>query len=71
MTSSGTYTYSLSYGEAVLAAFARTKARLPELRQEHFVNARRELNLLLSAWSNHQVNLWKVELISQAGDLFR
>jgi hypothetical protein len=66
MTSSGTYAFSLSYGEALLAAYARTRARLPELRQEHFVNARRELNLLLSAWSNKQVNLWKVELISQA-----
>ena len=66
MTSSGTYSFSLSYGEAVLAAFARTRNRLPELRQEHFVNARRELNLLLSAWSNKQVNLWKVDLISQA-----
>lgn len=66
MTSSGTYSYSLSYGEAVLAAYARCRLRIPSLRQEHLVDARRELNLLLSAWSNKQVNLWKVELVSQA-----
>jgi hypothetical protein len=64
MTSSGTYNYTLSYGEAVLAAYARCKVRLPELRQEHLIDARRELNLLLSEWSNKQVNLWKVALNS-------
>lgn len=65
MTSSGTYSFNLSYGEVVLAAYARCRLRLPSLRQEHFVDARRELNLILSAWSNKQVNLWKVELVSQ------
>ena len=65
MTSSGTYSFSLSTGEAVLAAFERCQLRLPENRQEHFATARREVNFLLSEWSNRQVNLWKVELDTQ------
>lgn len=60
MTSSGTYAFSVSNGEAVLAAFERVRVRAPELRQEHFVSARRELNLLFVEWSNKQVNLWSV-----------
>jgi hypothetical protein len=64
MTTSGTYNYSLSNGEAVLAAYARCGLRLPSLRQEHMLDARRELNLLFVELSNRQVNLWKVEQLS-------
>jgi hypothetical protein len=64
MTSSGTYNYSLSNGEAVLAAFERVRIRLPTLRQEHMLTARREMNLLFVELSNRQVNLWKVEQLS-------
>jgi len=64
MTSSGTYDFSLSNGEAVLAAYERIRIRTPSIRQEHMLTARRELNLLLAEFSNKQVNLWKVELIS-------
>src|ERR1051325_6729103 len=66
MTSSGTYDYSLSNGEAVLAAYARCEVHPPSLRQEHMLSARREINLLFAELSNRQVNLWKVELLSQA-----
>lgn len=65
MTSSGTYAFSLSNGEAVLAAFERCQIRLPSIRQEHMLTARRELNFLLSEWSNKQVNLFEVVLRSQ------
>lgn len=64
MTSSGTYNYSLSIGEGVLAAYERIQIRAPSIRQEHLLTARREVNLLFSEWANNQVNLWKVELIS-------
>lgn len=64
MTSSGTYSYSLSNGEAVLAAYERVQIRAPSLRQEHMLTARRELNDLFVELSNRQVNLWKVELDS-------
>ena len=61
MTSSGTYNYSLSVGESVLAAYERVRVRGPSIRPEHMTTARREVNLLLAEWSNNQVNMWKVE----------
>lgn len=64
MTSSGTYDYQLSNGEAVLAAYERCHIRTPSIRQEHMLTARRELNLLFVELSNRQVNLWKVEQLS-------
>jgi hypothetical protein len=62
MVSSGTYNFAASNGEIVLAAYERIQIRVPEIRQEHMASARRELNFLLSAWSNSQPNLWKVTL---------
>ena len=64
MTSSGTYAFSLSNGEAVLAAFERIRIRAPSIRQEHMLSARREINLLFAELSNRQVNLFKVEQLS-------
>jgi hypothetical protein len=64
MTSSGTYNYSLSNGEAVLAAYERCHVRVPSIRQEHMLTARRELNFLFIELSNRQVNLFKVEQLS-------
>lgn len=64
MASSGTYDFTLSNGEVVLAAFERVRVRAPSIRIEHMVTARRELNLLLVEAANKQVNLWKVEQIS-------
>jgi hypothetical protein len=66
MTSSGTYNYSLSLGEAVIGAYERCGIHLPTLRQEHWVTARREINDLFIELSNRQLNLWKVELRSVA-----
>ena len=66
MTSSGTYGFSISNGDAVIDAFSRIGKDMPTLEQGHFYTARRQLNLMLnSEWSNRGVNLWKVELISQ------
>lgn len=65
MASSGTYTFNVSNGEAVLAAFERVQVFAPSLRVEHMTTARRETNLLLAEWANKQVNLWKVELFSE------
>jgi hypothetical protein len=60
MTSSGTYAFTVTNGEAVLAAFERVQVRAPSLRAEHMVTARRELNLLFASWSNKSPNLWEV-----------
>lgn len=64
MASSGTYNFSISNGEIVLAAYERIKVFPPSLTQKHMETARRELNLLLAAHAgNKQVNLWKVDLV--------
>jgi hypothetical protein len=54
----------MSNGETVLDAYGRIGVRPTSIRQEHMVDARRALNLLLVHAANKQVNLWKVELIS-------
>lgn len=64
MASSGTYNFSLTTGESVIAAFRRVRVFAPSLRQDHMVAARQEMNLLFVEWSNKQVNLFKVELTS-------
>ena len=67
MTSSGTYTFSLTNGDGVIDALERCGIQKAEMTANHFRTARRQLNLLLtSEWSNRQVNLWEVSLISQA-----
>lgn len=62
MTTSGTYSFNPSLGEIVLNAFSRIGVRRTALVQEHLEDARFEMNLLLSEWSNRGVNLWKVDL---------
>jgi len=64
MTTSGTYSFSLTTGESLIAAFRRVRVFAPSLRQDHMVAAREEMNLLFSDWSNEQPNLFTVELIS-------
>lgn len=64
MSSSGTYNFSVSNGEVVLAAFERIKVFAPSIRVEHMMTARRELNFLLADAANKGVNLWKVDQVS-------
>jgi hypothetical protein len=64
LASSGTYDFSISNGEVVLAAFERIKIFPPMLLPNHMATARRELNFLLAEAANKQVNLWKVEEVS-------
>lgn len=64
MTSSGTYDFSISNGEVVLAAYERIKVFAPSIRVSHMMTARRELNFLLAEAANKQVNLWKVDKVS-------
>jgi len=64
MASSGTYNFSVSNGEVVLAAYERIKIFAPSIRVEHMMTARRELNFLLAEAANKQVNLWKVDKVS-------
>lgn len=62
MTTSGTYTFNPSFGEAGLYAFHLCGIRPPQLVQEHMFTLRMAANLLQLDWANEGVNLWKVEL---------
>lgn len=64
MTTSGTYAFNPSIGEVTLYAFNRCGVRPAALTQEHMEDARMAANMVLLHWSNRQVNLWKVELVS-------
>lgn len=64
MTSSGTYDYNPSIGEVTLAAFNLCQVRPASIVQEHMASCRTAMNLLLLEWSNLQVNLWKVDLVT-------
>lgn len=66
MTSSGTYSFAISNGGAIIAAYERLQIFAPQLRVEHQRSAITELNLLFSEASNRQVNLWKVDQQSVA-----
>lgn len=66
MATSGTYTFNPSLGELTLYAFNLCGIRNTALLQEHMESARMASNLMLSRWSNQGVNLWKVDLVTQA-----
>lgn len=64
MATSNTYDFSLTNAEIVTSAYALLQIRRPSLLAEHLTDARVQLNLLLSSWSNLQVNLFNVDLVS-------
>jgi hypothetical protein len=66
MTTSGTYSFSPSLGDVTLYAFNLVGVRPTALTQEHMQSAYMAANLIQSEWSARGVNLWKVELVTQA-----
>lgn len=65
-TTSGTYTFLPDNASLVLQAYSRCGLRRTSFTQEHMIDARNEINLMLSSWANIGVNLWTFELASQA-----
>jgi hypothetical protein len=66
MTTSGTYNFNPSLGELTLYAFNMAGLRNTSLLQEHMQTARMATNAMLSAWANKGVNLWTVDLVTDA-----
>lgn len=64
MTASGTYNFGPANSSLALAAYERIQIRAPSIRQEHMFSAQREMNFLMSQFSNLQPNLWTVTLIT-------
>jgi hypothetical protein len=59
MASSGTSTFNLNIDEVIDEAYER--CGLTTNSGYDLKRARRNLNILLSEWSNRGLNLWKVE----------
>jgi hypothetical protein len=64
MASSGTYAFNLDVGEIIEEAFERTG--LEDYTGYDYRTARRSLNLLLTEWINRGLNLWTLDLATQA-----
>lgn len=62
MSTSGTFNFNPSLGEAVIYAFNMCGVRGTALLQEHMESARMAANMLLGRWSSQGVNLWAVDL---------
>lgn len=63
MTSSGTTSFNPSSGEFVMYAYSLCGVRRTAITQEHLVDARMAINIMLSEWNNETPNLWKVDLV--------
>lgn len=63
-STSNSYDFNLTNAEVVASAYALLQIRRPSLLSEHMADARIQLNLLLSSWSNLQVNLFNVDLVT-------
>lgn len=66
MTTSGTYTFNPGLGEITLYAYNLIGVRNTAVLQEHMAAARMATNMMLARWANQGVNLWKVDLVTQA-----
>lgn len=66
MTSSGTYLWNPGLGEICLYSLQLAQVRPTAILQEHMLAARTASNMILARWSQMGVNLWKVDLVTQA-----
>jgi hypothetical protein len=64
MATSGSVAFSMSNGDAIIAAYARLQLRRTALISEHYLDAIKEANFLLAEIANRQPNLWTSELTS-------
>lgn len=64
MALSGTYGFNPGLGSLTQYAYGLAGVRRTAIMQEHIEDARMAANLLLISWSNLQVNLWEVGLVS-------
>ena len=62
--SSGTYDWYPALADVMIAAYGRCQIRRTALSPDHLADAAFAANLLQVDWSNEQVNLWTVELVT-------
>jgi hypothetical protein len=64
MATSNTYQWNPALSDLIIAAYGRCQIRRTTLTVDHLFDAAVAANLLQVEWSNDQVNLWTVELMS-------
>lgn len=64
MTTTQTYQWSPALADVIIAAYGRCQIRRTALTVDHLHDAAMACNLLQVEWSNEQVNLWTVELMT-------
>ena len=64
MATSRTYQFNPALSDLIIAAYGRCQIRRTALTVDHLLDAAMAANLLQVEWSNEQVNLWTVELMS-------
>jgi hypothetical protein len=60
-----TYAFAPALSDVIIAAYGRCQIRRDGISVEHLIDAAMAANLLQVDWSNEQVNLWTVELMTQ------
>jgi hypothetical protein len=63
-TSSGTFSWQPALADVIIAAYGRCQVRRTAISPDHLHDAAMACNLLQVEWSNEQVNLWTVELMT-------
>lgn len=63
MTTSGTTAFNPASSEFVLYCYGLIGVRRSAITQEHLVDARMAINIMLAEWNNDTPNLWKVDLV--------
>lgn len=66
MATSGAFAFAPSLADLMIQAFGRCQIRRAALTPEHLFDAATCANLVQAEFSNRQVNLWTVDLQSQA-----
>lgn len=61
---SNQYSESMQLSDVILEAFDRAGIRPTSLTRDHYISARRSLNLELQSWNNLGPNLWAIDLQS-------
>lgn len=64
MATSGTYNWAPAFADVIIQAYGRCQIRRTALTTDHLIDAATAANLLQVDWSNDQVNLWTVDLVS-------
>jgi hypothetical protein len=64
VNTSGTYNFAPTLADVLIAAYGRIQIRRTAMTPDHLHDGAIAANLLQADWSNEQVNLWTVEMVS-------